>query len=239
MTASTTAVVTGANRGIGLAIALGLAEAGHHVVMTGRDAPAITAAATEVATSTGGSAEGVRLDVTSDRDVAELTTLLADRPPLAVLVNNAGVYLEAPHVPGSAPNAILDQDIEVFRQTMETNLYGPIRLMRALWPLMHGGGSIVNLSSMNGQLERMGGGDGAYSVSKTALNAATVKFANELRSHRISVNAMCPGWVHTDMGGPHGDRTPAEGADTALWLASLPPLTETGGFFTDRRRVAW
>ena len=230
----TVAVVTGANRGIGLAIAAGLVEAGHHVVLTGRSADAARDAARKVGAIGPGSAEGVELDVTSDTDVERLAAHCADvsaaHGPLAVVVNNAGVYLEAPHVPGSAPNAIIDQP---------TNLYGPIRVVQALWPLMTEGGSIVNLSSGNGQLENMAGGDGAYSVSKTALNAATVKFAEELRPHRISVNAMCPGWVHTDMGGPAGDRTPEEGADTALWLASLPPLELTAGFFTDRKRIRW
>ncbi len=236
---SNLAVVTGANRGIGRAIAEGLVVAGHHVVMTGRRAQVIRAVAVEVAEVGSGNAEGVVLDVTSDADVAALAQHVATLGTLSILVNNAGVYLEAPHVAGSAPNAIIDQPIDVFRATMETNLYGPIRMMQALWPLMTDGGSIVNLSSGNGQLNAMEGGDGAYSVSKTALNAATVKFANELRPHNISVNAMCPGWVHTDMGGPRGDRTPAEGADTALWLASLAPLELTGGFFTDRKRIPW
>lgn len=235
----TLAVVTGANRGIGRAIAEGLVTAGHHVVMTARNAAAAEAAAAELAAKGSGSAEGVALDVTSDTGVGRLAEHLRSKGPLSILVNNAGVYLEAPHVPGSAPNPILDQPIDVFRETMETNLYGPIRLMQALWPLMTDGGSIINLSSGNGQLEAMEGGDGAYSVSKTALNAATVKFANELRPHDISVNAMCPGWVHTDMGGPQGDRTPEQGADTALWLASLAPLERTGGFFTDRKRIPW
>lgn len=236
------AVVTGAGRGIGRAIAAGLVDAGHHVVVTGRDRASIENAAAALDVGPG-STDGVVLDVTNDADVVSLTAHVRDavpeHGPLVVVVNNAGVYLEAPHVAGSAPNAILDQPIEVFRQTMETNLYGPIRIMRALWPLMTAGGSIVNLSSGNGQLESMAGGDGAYSVSKTALNAATVKFANELRPHRISVNAMCPGWVRTEMGGPDGDRTPEEGADTALWLASLEPLEVTGGFFTDRRPIPW
>ena len=237
----TIAVVTGANRGIGRAIAEGLVRAGHHVVLTGRDADAIEAVAAEVTQVGTGSAEGQPLDVTSDADVASLAEQLSAHPmgPLSILVNNAGVYLEAPHIAGSAPNAMLDQPIDVFRETMETNLYGPIRVTQALWPLMTEGGSIINLSSGNGQLDAMEGGDGAYSVSKTALNAATVKFANELRPHNVSVNAMCPGWVHTDMGGPEGDRTPDEGADTALWLASLAPLETTGGFFTDRRRIPW
>ncbi len=234
----TVAVVTGANRGIGRAIAAGLVEAGHHVVMTGRSAASIEQAASEIGNG-GGSAEGVVVDVTRDESVAGLVARVEAIGPLSVLVNNAGVYLEAPHVEGSAPNAMLDQSIDVFRETMETNLYGPIRLTQALWSLMTDGGSIINLSSGNGQLEAMTGGDGAYSVSKTALNAATVKFANELRPHRISVNAMCPGWVHTEMGGPGGDRTPEEGADTALWLASLAPLELTGGFFTDRKRIPW
>lgn len=236
------AVVTGANRGIGHAIAAGLVARGHHVVMTGRNSSEIEVAASELSVGPGTTA-GVQLDVTSDDDVGRLALHVRgaarQHGPLVVLVNNAGVYLEAPHVAGSAPNAILDQPIEVFRQTMETNLYGPIRIMQALWPLMTDGGSIINLSSGNGQLQSMAGGDGAYSVSKTALNAATVKFANELRPHRISVNVMCPGWVRTDMGGPGGDRTPEEGADTALWLASLEPLEHTGGFFTDRTPIPW
>lgn len=239
----TLAVVTGANRGIGRAIAGGLVRAGHHVVVTGRSLDEARVAATGAASIGTGTAEGFELDVTSDVGVerlrGHLTEAAASRGPLTVVVNNAGVYLEAPHIAGSAPNAIVDQPIEVFRLTMETNLYGPIRIMQALWPLMTEGGSMVNLSSGNGQLENMAGGDGAYSISKTALNAATVKFAQELRPHRISVNAMCPGWVHTEMGGPAGDRTPEEGADTALWLASLEPLEVTGGFFTDRQRIPW
>lgn len=235
----TLAVVTGGSRGIGRAVAEGLVVAGHHVVMTGRSGETIQSAAEEVAQIGPGTSEGFVLDVTSDDQVVGLAEHVATLGPLSILVNNAGVYLEAPHVSGSAPNAIIDQSIDVFRETMETNLYGPIRMMQALWPLMTEGGSIINLSSGNGQLDAMEGGDGAYSVSKTALNAATVKFAHDLRPHNISVNAMCPGWVHTDMGGPQGDRTPAEGADTALWLASLPPLEITGGFFTDRKRIPW
>lgn len=234
----TVAVVTGATRGIGRAIATGLVEAGHHVVMTGRSAESIERVVAELRDG-GGAVDGVVVDVTNDESVARLAAHVATIGTLGILVNNAGVYLEAPHVEGSAPNAILDQSIDVFRETMETNLYGPIRVIQALWPLMSSGGSIINLSSGNGQLQGMAGGDGAYSVSKTALNAATVKFANELRPHRISVNAMCPGWVHTDMGGPDGDRTVEEGADTALWLASLEPLELTGGFFTDRKRIPW
>lgn len=134
---------------------------------------------------------------------------------------------------------MLDQPIQVFRDTMAVNLYGPIRVIQALWPLMTEGGSIVNVSSTNGQLASMGGGDGAYSVSKTALNAATVKFAAELAPHGISVNAMCPGWVSTELGGPQGDHTPEEGADTALWLASLDGPEPTGTFFTDRTPIPW
>ena len=240
----TLAVVTGANRGIGLAIASGLALAGHHVVLTGRSRAAIEVAATQVnADVTGahgtGSAEAFVVDVVSDDDVGRLAGHVASLGPLGIVVNNAGVYLEAPHLVGSAPNAIVDQPIQVFRDTMEVNLYGPIRVIQALWPLMTEGGSIVNLSSTNGQLESMGGGDGAYSVSKTALNAVTVKFAAELGPHGISVNVMCPGWVQTEMGGPKGDRTPEQGADTALWLASLDTLEPTGQFFTDRRSIPW
>lgn len=232
------AVVTGANRGIGLEIARGLSEAGFEVIVAGRSLQRAAAAAEELGPRTG----PFQLDVTDPDDVDRLVAELSDRGGVDVLVNNAGVYLEAPHVPDAAPNRITDQPIEVFRTTMETNLYGPVRLMRAMAPLMagSGGGRIVNVSSRSGQLSSMGAGDGAYAVSKAALNAATKIFAAELAEQGITVNAMCPGWVHTEMGGPAGDRTPTEGADTAVWLATLPDDDRrTGGFFAERAPTPW
>ena len=124
---------------------------------------------------------------------------------------------------------------------MRTNLYGPMLLVQALAPLMRarGYGRIVNVSSGSGQLSSMGTGELSYRMSKTALNALTRVLANELKGDGILVNAMCPGWVKTDMGGPHAKCSLAEGADTATWLATLPAKGPTGGFFRDRKPIPW
>ena len=95
------------------------------------------------------------------------------------------------------------------------------------------------MSSGLGQLSDMGGGWPAYRMSKTALNALTRTTAAEVAADGIKVNAACPGWVKTDMGGPDAERTPEQGADTAVWLALLPDDGPTGGFFRDRAPIAW
>jgi len=129
----------------------------------------------------------------------------------------------------------------VVRDTFETNVFGAIIVSQALLPLMRKGGygRIVNVSSGLGQLESMGAGTPAYRLSKAALNALTRTLAAELEGTGIKVNAMCPGWVRTDMGGRSAPRSAAQGADTAVWLATLPDNGPTGGFFRDRKQVAW
>jgi NAD(P)-dependent dehydrogenase (short-subunit alcohol dehydrogenase family) len=135
----------------------------------------------------------------------------------------------------------LTLDLEVFRQAIETNALGALRLCQSLSPLMkkRGGGRIVNVSSGLAQLSTMGAGTPAYRVSKTALNAITRILAAELEGERIKVNAACPGWVRTDMGGPDAIRSVEEGADTPVWLALLPDDGPTGGFFRDRQPILW
>lgn len=126
-------------------------------------------------------------------------------------------------------------------RAMTTNVYGPLLMSQALVPLMkkNNYGRVVNISSGLGQLSDMGGGYPAYRISKTAINALTRMFAGELKADNILVNSMCPGWVKTDMGGPDAPRDVQEGADTAVWLATLPDNGPRGKFFRDRQEIPW
>ena len=223
-----TALVTGANRGIGLEAARQLGEAGLDVVLTARDADAGRAAAAAL------DARFEQLDVASDESVRECAARLdRDGIEVDVLVNNAGVLLSG---------GILEVDDALVRETLETNLLGPLRTARVFMPpmLARGYGRVVNVSSGSGSLTEASPYTPAYSISKAALNMLTrqLAFAAEGRGD-VKVNAMCPGWVRTDMGGGAAPRTAAEGADTIVWLATLPSDGPTNGFFRDRRPAAW
>jgi NAD(P)-dependent dehydrogenase (short-subunit alcohol dehydrogenase family) len=216
--------VTGANRGIGRAVAEGLAARGFRTVLTARD----QAAAQEAAAAIDGDVVGRRLDVTDPGSIGEVAAGL-DR--LDVLVNNAGVLYDTWQRPS-------DADLEQVREALDVNLLGAWRTAQAMLPLMGAGGRIVNVSSGAGSLTDMGPGTPAYGVSKAALNAFTIKLAGELRGSGILVNAVCPGWVATDMGGA-GGRPVEEGAASVLWAVDLPDDGPTGGFFRDGRPVPW
>ncbi|MEW2163330.1 SDR family oxidoreductase [Streptomyces sp. NPDC007084] len=221
------ALVTGANRGIGREVARRLAVEGHTVYLTARSGKA----ATEAARAIGGpDVRPLRLDVTSAEDVAAAAR---DIGALDVLVNNAAITYDTWQRATSA-------DLDVVREAAETNLYGPWRLTRALLPQLRASAHprVVNVSSEAASLTSMGGGTPAYSASKAALNALTRMFAAELRSDGILVNAVCPGWVATDMGGP-GGRPVEEGAASVLWAVKLPDDGPTGGFFRDGRPLPW
>jgi NAD(P)-dependent dehydrogenase (short-subunit alcohol dehydrogenase family) len=180
-------------------------------------------------------AENVRaleLDVDDDDSVgAALAAIESDPGRLDVLVNNAGVYGD--------PTGAAGYDLAAAHRVFETNVFGPWRLTLAALPLLRRSEAarIVNVSSGGGQLADMGTGYAAYRLSKAALNAFTRTLAAEERG--MKVNCFCPGWVRTDMGGPGAPRAVAEGADTAIWLATLPDDGPTGGFFRDRRPIAW
>jgi NAD(P)-dependent dehydrogenase (short-subunit alcohol dehydrogenase family) len=224
------AVVTGANRGIGLEICRQLAQAGMHVILTARDEAKGKAAAKKLGV------ESHPLDVDSDESVKAFARWIEDTHGRCdVLVNNAGVMLDP------RGSRVLDSKIETYRDTFETNLLGPLRMIQAIAPLMkkQGYGRIVNMSSGQGQLSEMGVGTPAYRVSKTALNALTRTTAADLHGTGILVNAMCPGWVRTDMGGPGAPRSVEQGADTAVWLATLPAKGPSGGYFRDRKQIPW
>jgi NAD(P)-dependent dehydrogenase (short-subunit alcohol dehydrogenase family) len=217
-----TALVTGANRGLGLEVARQLAGLGHTVIAGARDPAAVPV--------TGGDVRPVRLDVTDQRQVAAVQRELGS---LDVLVNNAAIHYDT-------WQRVLTADLDVVREAFETNTLGAWRMALACSELLRRSphGRIVNVSSGAGQLTGMGDGHPAYSISKAALNALTLMLAQALRRDGVLVNAVCPGWVATDMGGP-GGRPVSDGAAGIVWAATLPDDGPTGGFFQDGRRIDW
>ena len=229
------ALVSGGNRGIGYAVCRALARAGCTVVLGARNAHEGRAAA-EALRSEGLQVEYHALDVRRDASVRRCVAAVMKRHGrIDILVNNAGVLVDP------KGSRVLDSKIAAYRETLEVNFYGALRLAQAVAPLMRkaGYGRIVNMSSGLGQLRGMGAGTPAYRVSKTALNALTRMLAVELQDTGVLVNAMCPGWVRTRMGGPKAQRTPQQAAATAVWLATLPASGPNGGFFRDRKRIPW
>jgi NAD(P)-dependent dehydrogenase (short-subunit alcohol dehydrogenase family) len=233
------AVVTGANRGLGLETCRQLAQSGLTVVLTSRDRTKGQAAAGKLQKKDL-DVTFHPLDVTDAESIARLREFIAgEYGGLDVLVNNAGVFLDPIGGSDPAASSVLRADIATVRNSMETNLYGPLRLCQALIPLMQGSGRVVNVSSGMGQLSEMNGCCPGYRFSKTGLNALTRILADELQGTRIKVNSVCPGWVRTDMGGPNATRPVEEGADTIVWLATLTDDGPSGGFFRDRKPIPW
>ncbi|MFN2308587.1 MAG: SDR family oxidoreductase [Gammaproteobacteria bacterium] len=233
------AVVTGANRGLGLETCRQLARGGLSVVLTSRD-PDKGRSAAEALRGTGLDVRHHPLDVTDLQSIQRLAAFIeSEFGRLDVLVNNAGVFLDPLDAPDPGAASVLRADLDVVRRSMETNVYGPLQLCQVLVPLMQGRGRIVNLSSGMGQLSEMNGCCPGYRLSKVALNALTRILADELQTTRIKVNSVCPGWVRTDMGGPHAERPVEQGAETIVWLATLPEDGPSGGFFRDRKPIPW
>jgi NAD(P)-dependent dehydrogenase (short-subunit alcohol dehydrogenase family) len=225
------ALVSGGNRGIGLEIVRQLAERGLTVVLGSRDGERGRAAAASLS----GGVVVRQLDVADPESVDRLSRSVEEEfGRLDVLVNNAGIT-------NDKGQRGVDADLERVREALETNLFGAWRLCEVAVPLMqrHGYGRIVNISTGMAALEDMGGGSPGYRVSKTGLNALTRILASELRGSGILVNSVCPGWVQTDMGGSRAPRPVEEGAEGAVWAATLPNSGPTGGFFRDRRRIPW
>ncbi len=227
------ALVTGANRGIGLEVCRQLAGQGLRVILTARD-PARGEAAARQLGRDGLDVTFCSLDVTDPASIDAAQAYVAERfGHLDVLINNAAIY------PDDGVS-IFDVPIATVDETLAVNLYGPLRLCRAFVPEMRrrSYGRVVNVSSSSGQLSTMGGRTGAYAISKAALNALTRIVAAEAGS-RVKVNAVDPGWVRTEMGGPSAPRSVAQGADSIVWLATLPDSGPSGGFFRDRRPMDW
>ncbi|MCH9807027.1 MAG: SDR family oxidoreductase [Alphaproteobacteria bacterium] len=234
------ALVTGATRGIGLEIARQLARQGVLTALGARDEQKGEAAVAELA-GEGLEAVAVQLDVAEDASVksaVEKARHLFGR--IDILVNNAGILLDRD--PSGVASRAADVSIETVLQTFNVNTVGALRMMQAVLPDMQaeGYGRVVNLSSGMGQLSDMGAEFTAYRMSKAALNALTRTAAADLvDTENVKINSVCPGWVQTDMGGPNAHRSVSEGADTAVWLATLDDDGPTGGFFRDRKPIAW
>jgi NAD(P)-dependent dehydrogenase (short-subunit alcohol dehydrogenase family) len=218
------ALVTGTSRGIGAEIARRLVADHDFVVFAGARDPDDV--------EEGDGIIPIELDVTDQDEVyAALETIGADPGHLDALVNNAGIYGD--------PIGAAEYDLDRAREVFEVNTFGPWRLCQAFLPLLQRSSQprIVNVSSGAGQLSDMNGGRAAYRLSKAALNALTRTLASDERE--VKVNAMCPGWVRTDMGGASAPKSVHEGADTAVWLATLDQDGPTGGFFRDREPIPW
>ena len=228
-----TALITGANRGIGYEVARQFAAKGFHVFVGARNAEAGRKAAEEIANQ-GGKATFLEIDVADNHSVTNAAHEFSNTEDhLDVLVNNAGIIVDG-------DNAILEISDDLFRNTLETNTLGTLRVTRAFAALLRKSKAprVINVSSSGGQLT--GGADGwapAYCVSKTALNGVTVQLAAALP--KFAVNSVCPGWVRTEMGGENASRSVEEGADTIVWLASEAPRDLTGKFLRDRKQIPW
>jgi NAD(P)-dependent dehydrogenase (short-subunit alcohol dehydrogenase family) len=232
------ALVTGGNRGIGFEVAKQLAAQGVHVIIGARDLDKGHKAA-KVLAGEGRKIDAVVLDVASAESITQACAGIArQHGAIDILVNNAGILIDGP---GGFSSSLFDMTDDTARQTWETNVLGPARLMRAIVPGMsaRGFGRVVNISSRAGQLAEMGMGFPAYRMSKSALNALTKLTAAEVGVGNVKINAMCPGWCKTDMGGAGATRTPEDGAKTAVWLAMLADNGPSGGFFHDNREIPW
>jgi NAD(P)-dependent dehydrogenase (short-subunit alcohol dehydrogenase family) len=228
-----TALVTGANKGIGYEVARQFAGKRFQVFVGARNRDAGRKAAAEIA-NTGGKAIFLEIDVADNASVAGAAREFAKAADhLDVLVNSAGIIVDG-------DNAILEISDELLRKTLETNTLGALRVTRAFVPLLKKSNAprVINVSSGGGQLT--GGADGwspAYCISKTALNGVTSQRATALP--KFAVNSVCPGLVRTDMGGQGATRSVEEGADTIVWLAADAPQKLTGKFLRDRKEIPW
>ncbi len=231
------ALVSGASRGIGFEIVKQLAAQGITVILTARKRQQAMEAVQELGV-VGQSVVAQQLDVTNDASVAKLAQVVENEfGRLDILVNNADILIDRDQYPST-------MNIALAKETLETNLFGAWRLCEAFIPLMKRNdyGRIVNISASLGAFAELGAREGtwpAYCLSKTSLNALTVLLASELQETNILVNAACPGWVQTSMGGSYAPTTAQDGADTPVLLATLPDDGPTGNFFQRRTSIPW
>jgi NAD(P)-dependent dehydrogenase (short-subunit alcohol dehydrogenase family) len=227
------ALVTGGNRGIGRELVAQLASAGDTALLGARNIVGAREVAAGLADAAG-RVEIVPLDVADPASISRAARHVTNaHGRLDVLVNNAAIHYD------TGQHAV-DADLRVVQEALDTNLFGAWRVTQAFLPLLRRSPHprLVNVSSEGGSLASMGAGTPAYSVSKAALNALTRVLAGELRGDGVLVNAVCPGWTATDMGG-RGGRPVADGAASVMWAADLPDDGPTGGFFRDGEPVPW
>jgi NAD(P)-dependent dehydrogenase (short-subunit alcohol dehydrogenase family) len=228
------ALVTGGNKGIGFAICQGLVAAGFDVIVAARSLDKAKTAS-EKLSSNNSQVRSLELDITDDASIDRaVKDVSQDINALDVLINNAGIY------PDEEVN-ILTVSRELLNHTMNTNTFSPIRVTQAFLPLLEkaDAAKVINVSSGYGQLNGLSADVPSYCLSKLTLNGATIMLSEALQSKGIIVNAIDPGWVQTDMGGSSAPRTPSQGADTAVWLATEAPSNVSGKLFHDRHEVSY
>ncbi len=227
------ALVTGARRGLGRETVAQLARRGFRVILSSR-----TEDGRAVALALANQRLPVtyhQLDVTDGQSITDLRQYIEEEyGRLDVLVNNAGIHYDTFQTTVTADFSIVDEAWQV-------NVLGPWRLSKALYPLLRKSDHprIVNVSSSSGSFVDSWPGTPAYAITKTALNMLTLKMSSDIKDDGILVNAVCPGWVRTEMGGPDAPRSVAEGAASILWAALLEDDGPSGGFFRDGERISW
>jgi NAD(P)-dependent dehydrogenase (short-subunit alcohol dehydrogenase family) len=234
-----TAIVTGANRGVGRGVAKQLALLGYRIILTSRNAIKGKLTVNELKQEIGNKLAGDlvyhQLDVTDTESVQRLYDFVIDEYEAAdILVNNAAVLLDQ-------FGRVIQTPMDTYLTTMATNVYGPLLLCQTFMPMMikRNFGRVVNVSSGAGQVENMVNDMSAYRLSKIALNGLTLMLADSVKGTNVLINAGCPGWVRTEMGSPNAPRSIEEGADGIVWLATLPDGGPHGGFFRDGQLIPW
>jgi NAD(P)-dependent dehydrogenase (short-subunit alcohol dehydrogenase family) len=226
------ALVTGGNKGIGFAICQGLLAAGFEVILAARSIDKAKEAIEKLQSPL---VYPLVLDVADDESIHQaFNDLSQELGHLDVLINNAGIY------PDEGVN-ILTIDRHLLARTMNTNTFGAIRTTQTFLPLLEKAdrARIINVSSGLGALNGLSADSSSYCLSKLALNGATIMLCAALKPQGIAVYSMCPGWVRTDMGGASATRSPEQGADTAIWLATAASIDQSGKFFRDRQEISF
>jgi NAD(P)-dependent dehydrogenase (short-subunit alcohol dehydrogenase family) len=228
-----TALVTGANRGIGLEVARQLAKLRFEVWVAARN-PDSGKEAAERLKEGGWKVEFVQMDVREETSIRKAFAAFSrDHDHLDVLVNNAGILLDE-------SGDLLTLGNQEVLATLETNTIGPLKVVQVFSPVLRKGSRVINVSSGAGEIcGGMSTYAPMYSVSKTALNAVTCQLAHSLRHKGVAVNAVCPGWVKTEMGGRGASRSVSKGAETIVWLAHEAPISQTGKFWRDKKTISW
>ncbi len=227
------ALITGANRGIGFEIARQLADRGFLIWLTARN-PQRGKEAVLKLMNEGRTVRFLQLDVSDPESIRRAAAKLAGEiARLDVLVNNVGVVLR-----GS--DNILTVTADKLSDTFRINTFGPLWLTQACIDLLQSGSRVINISSGAGEIcNGMSSYAPVYSITKTSMNAVTCQLAHALKPKGVLVNAVCPGWVRTDMGGPSASRSVEKGAETPVWMAADPNFRDTGKFFRDKKVVSW
>jgi NAD(P)-dependent dehydrogenase (short-subunit alcohol dehydrogenase family) len=228
-----TVLITGSNRGIGFETARQLGQRGFYIFLTARNhnegEKAIRVLKNEKIEG-----EFIPLDIASPESIKNAFDALQKKiSQLHVLINNAAILFKK-------DNDLLTVDSKVISETINTNVIGTLLVTQCFSPLLLKGSRVINLSSGGGSMtDPVGGWSPVYCISKSAVNALTRHLAYYLGNRNVVVNAVCPGWVRTDMGGKNATRSVAKGAETIVWLASEAPISLTGKFFRDKKEIPW